>query len=244
MPIIEVSKLHKAYGKRVAVDEVSFTVDEGEIFGIVGPNGAGKTTTVEAIAGLRKPSGGQIRVAGHDPQRSPGPVRELLGVQLQESQLPDRLRVGEVLELFASFYKNPADPGALMDMLGLAGHRKQPYKKLSGGQKQRLSIGLALVGNPRIAVFDELTTGLDPNARRATWRLIESVRDRGVTVLLVTHFMEEAERLADRVAVIDSGRVIALDTPKGIVAAAGTENLDDAFLALTGRTIDDLEDQS
>jgi ABC-2 type transport system ATP-binding protein len=244
MPIIEVSKLHKAYGKRVAVDEVSFTVDEGEIFGIVGPNGAGKTTTVEAIAGLRKPSGGQIRVAGHDPQRSPGPVRELLGVQLQEGQLPDRLRVGEVLELFASFYKNPADPGALMDMLGLAGHRKQPYKKLSGGQKQRLSIGLALVGNPRIAVFDELTTGLDPNARRATWRLIESVRDRGVTVLLVTHFMEEAERLADRVAVIDSGRVIALDTPKGIVAAAGTENLDDAFLALTGRTIDDLEDQS
>jgi ABC-2 type transport system ATP-binding protein len=244
MPIIEVSKLHKAYGKRVAVDEISFTVDEGEIFGIVGPNGAGKTTTVETIAGLRKPSGGQIRVAGHDPQRSPGPVRELMGVQLQESQLPDRLRVGEALELFASFYSNPADPGALMEMLGLAGHRKQPYKKLSGGQKQRLSIGLALVGNPRIAVFDELTTGLDPNARRATWRLIESVRDRGVTVLLVTHFMEEAERLADRVAVIDSGRIVALDTPKAIVAAAGTENLDDAFLALTGRTIDDLEDQS
>jgi ABC-2 type transport system ATP-binding protein len=242
MPIIEVSKLHKAYGKRVAVDEVSFTVDEGEIFGIVGPNGAGKTTTVESIIGLRKPSGGQIRVMGQDPQRVP--VRELVGVQLQESQLPDRLRVGEALELFASFYRDPADPGVLLDMLGLAGHRKQPYKKLSGGQQQRLSIALALVGNPRIAVFDELTTGLDPNARRATWRLIESVRDRGVTVLLVTHFMEEAERLCDRVAVIDNGRVIALDTPKGIAAAAGTGNLDDAFLALTGRTIDDLEAHS
>ena len=242
MPIIEVSKLHKAYGKRVAVDEVSFTVDEGEIFGIVGPNGAGKTTTVESVIGLRTPSSGQIRVMGQDPQRVS--VRELVGVQLQESQLPDRLRVGEALELFASFYRDPVDPGVLLDMLGLAGHRKQPYKKLSGGQKQRLSIGLALVGNPRIAVFDELTTGLDPNARRATWRLIESVRARGVTVLLVTHFMEEAERLCDRVAVIDSGRVIALDTPKGIAAAAGGGNLDDAFLALTGRTIDDLEDLS
>jgi ABC-2 type transport system ATP-binding protein len=171
-------------------------------------------------------------------------VRELVGVQLQEGQLPDRLRVGEALELFASFYRDPADPDVLLDMLGLAGHRTQPYRKLSGGQKQRLSIGLALVGNPRIAVFDELTTGLDPNARRATWRLIENVRARGVTVLLVTHFMEEAERLCDRVAVIDSGRVVALDTPAGVVAAAGTANLDDAFLALTGRTIADLEDLS
>ena len=241
MQIIEVSKLRKTYGKRVAVDEVSFTVDRGEIFGIVGPNGAGKTTTVESIIGLRKPSGGRIRVMGHDPLRSPGPVRELLGVQLQESQLPDRLRVGEALELFASFYKDPADPTALLDLLGLAGQRNQPYKKLSGGQKQRLSIGLALVGNPRIAIFDELTTGLDPNARRATWRLIESVRNRGVTVLLVTHFMEEAERLCDRVAVIDQGRVIAVDTPAGVAAAAGAANLDDAFLTLTGRTIDDLE---
>jgi ABC-2 type transport system ATP-binding protein len=244
MPIIEVSKLHKAYGGRVAVDEVSFTVDEGEIFGIVGPNGAGKTTTVESVIGLRRPDSGQIRVLGHDPQREPGPVREALGVQLQEGQLPDRLRVGEALDLFASFYRDPADPGALLEMLGLAGHRNQAYKKLSGGQKQRLSIALALVGNPRIAVFDELTTGLDPNARRATWRLIESVRARGVTVVLVTHFMEEAERLCDRVAVIDRGRVIALDTPKGIVAAAGTANLDDAFLALTGRSIDELEAQS
>jgi ABC-2 type transport system ATP-binding protein len=241
MSIIEVSELHMAYGKRIAVDEVSFTVEEGEIFGIVGPNGAGKTTTVESLVGLRRPSGGRIRVLGHDPQREPERVREVLGVQLQESQLPDRLRVGEALDLFASFYRDPADPGALLDLLGLAGHRDQPYRKLSGGQKQRLSIALALVGNPRIAVFDELTTGLDPNARRATWRLLEGVRARGVTVLLVTHSMEEAERLCDRVAVIDGGRVIALDTPQGIVAAAGTANLDDAFLALTGRTFEDLE---
>ena len=244
MPIIEVSKLRKAYRTRVAVDEVSFTVDEGEIFGIVGPNGAGKTTTVECMIGLRRPSSGNIRVLGRDPRREPGPVRDGLGVQLQEGQLPDRLRVGEALELFASFYRVPAHPAALLEMLGLAGHRNQPYKKLSGGQKQRLSIALALVGNPRIAVFDELTTGLDPNARRATWRLIESVRARGVTVVLVTHFMEEAERLCDRVAVIDNGRVIALDTPAGVAAAVDVPTLDDAFLALTGRTIEDLEAQS
>jgi len=154
------------------------------------------------------------------------------------------LRVGEALDLFASFYRDPADPALLLEMLGLTAHRKQSYKKLSGGQKQRLSIALALVGNPRIAVFDELTTGLDPNARRATWRLVENVRSRGVTVLLVTHFMEEAERLCDRVAVVDGGRVIALDTPAGIVAAAGTANLDDAFLTLTGRSIDDVEVRS
>jgi ABC-2 type transport system ATP-binding protein len=244
MPVIEVSKLRKTYGKRIAVDEVSFTVQEGEIFGIVGPNGAGKTTTVESVIGLRRPSGGEIRVLGYDPQREPEPVRERLGVQLQESQLPDRLRVGEAVDLFASFYRDPADPARLLDMLGLTAHRNQPYKKLSGGQKQRLSIALALVGNPRIAVFDELTTGLDPNARRATWRLVESVRASGVTVLLVTHFMEEAERLCDRVAVIDGGRVIALDTPAGITAAAGAANLDDAFLTLTGRSIDDLEASS
>ena len=244
MPVIEVSKLRKTYGKRIAVDEVSFTVEEGEIFGIVGPNGAGKTTTVESVTGLRRPSGGEIRVLGHDPLREPAAVREKLGVQLQDGQLPDRLRVGEALDLFASFYRDPADPALLLEMLGLTAHRKQSYKKLSGGQKQRLSIALALVGKPRIAVFDELTTGLDPNARRATWRLVENVRSRGVTVLLVTHFMEEAERLCDRVAVIDGGRVIGLDTPAGIVAAAGTANLDDAFLTLTGRSIDDMEARS
>jgi ABC-2 type transport system ATP-binding protein len=243
MTVIEVSELHKRYGRRVAVEDVSFTVNEGEIFGIVGPNGAGKTTTVECLIGLRQPTRGRIRVLGHDPRRRPGPVREQLGVQLQDGQLPDKLRVGEALELYASFYRDPADPAALLQELTLDGHRDHPYRKLSGGQKQRLSIALALVGRPKIAVFDELTTGLDPNARRVTWKLIESVRDRGVTVVLVSHFMEEAERLCDRVAVIDSGRVIALDTPADLVARAGSgsRNLDDAFLALTGRTVEERE---
>jgi ABC-2 type transport system ATP-binding protein len=242
MNVIEVTNLHKRYGRRVAVEDVSFAVGEGEIFGIVGPNGAGKTTTVEMIAGLRRPDRGRISVLGHDPAGDPRPVRERLGVQLQEGQLPDRIRAREVLELYGSFYPAPAEPGELLSEVGLETHADTAYRKLSGGQKQRLSIALALVGNPTVAVFDELTTGLDPNARRVTWRLIERVRDRGVTVLLVSHFMEEAERLCDRVAVIDSGRVIALDTPAGLVSGTGTPTLDDAFLALTGRTIHDSEE--
>jgi len=223
MPVIEVSKLRKTYGKRIAVDEVSFTVEEGEIFGIVGPNGAGKTTTVESVTGLRRPSGGEIRVLGHDPLREPAAVREKLGVQLQDGQLPDRLRVGEALDLFASFYRDPADPGLLLEMLGLTAHRKQSYKKLSGGQKQRLSIALALTGRPRIAVLDELTTGLDPAARRGTWALIEDIRRQGVTIVLVSHFMEEAERLCDRVAIIEAGRVAAIGSPAGLAGRLGGE---------------------
>jgi ABC-2 type transport system ATP-binding protein len=241
MVVIDVSHLHKRYGSRVAVQDVSFAVNCGEIFGIVGPNGAGKTTTVECLIGLRRPDGGRVRVLGHEPLEDPEPIRQQVGVQLQEGQLPDKLRVGEALELYTSFYRDPADPAALLAELGLDGHRDQPYRKLSGGQKQRLSIALALAGNPTVAVFDELTTGLDPNARRVTWRLIEKVRDRGVTVLLVTHFMEEAERLCDRVAVIDAGRVVALDTPGRLVAQTGRANLDEAFLALTGRSIEDVE---
>jgi ABC-2 type transport system ATP-binding protein len=218
MPVIEVTNLHKRYGDLVAVDDVSFTVAAGEIFGVLGPNGAGKTTTVECLAGLRVPDGGGVSVLGLDPRRDASPLRQRLGVQLQESQLPDRLRVAEALELYASFYPQPADPARLIDELGLGDKRNTPYKKLSGGQKQRLSVALALVGNPEIAILDELTTGLDPQARRDTWGLIERVRDRGVTIVLVTHFMEEAERLCDRVAVIDSGRVVALDTPSGLVS--------------------------
>ena len=223
MPVIEVTNLHKRYGETVAVDDVSFTVETGEIFGVLGPNGAGKTTTVECVAGLRVPDGGGVSVLGLDPRRDASRLRQLVGVQLQESQLPDRLRVTEALELYASFYRDPADPARLIDELGLGEKRNTPYEKLSGGQKQRLSIALALVGNPKIAILDELTTGLDPQARRDTWSLIERVRDSGVTIVLVTHFMEEAERLCDRLAVINQGRVVALDSPAGLVTAVAPE---------------------
>ncbi|WP_028851277.1 ABC transporter ATP-binding protein [Thermocrispum municipale] len=223
MPVVEVQGLHKRYGDKVAVDDVSFSVEKGEIFGILGPNGAGKTTTVECIEGLRVPDRGKVSVLGMDPRTDRAGVTRKLGAQLQESQLPDKLRVGEAMELFASFYPDPADPEQLLETLGIADKRDTPFRKLSGGQKQRLSIALALVGNPEIAVLDELTTGLDPQARRDTWDLIEDVRDRGVTILLVTHFMEEAERLCDRLALIDRGRVVALDSPSGLVAKVDDE---------------------
>ncbi|MDW5324249.1 ABC transporter ATP-binding protein [Plantactinospora sp. KLBMP9567] len=218
MAIIEVDGLVKRYGEHTAVDGVSFAVEPGEIFGILGPNGAGKTTTVECVEGLRTPDGGAIRVCGIDPRRDTGELRQLLGAQLQESELPDKLKVGEALELFSSFYRQPADWRDLVDTLRLTDKLGTQFRRLSGGQKQRLSIALALIGNPRVAVLDELTTGLDPQARRDTWDLIEDVRDRGVTILLVTHFMEEAERLCDRLAVIDSGRLVALDSPAGLVS--------------------------
>lgn len=221
--IIEVSALHKRYGSKVAVEDVSFTVDQGEIFGIVGPNGAGKTTTVECIEGLRKPDGGFVRVLGLDPERDGAELRQRVGAQLQESELPEKLKVWEALDLYASFYPRPAEWGRLLESLGLADKRNTRFGKLSGGQKQRLSIALALVGNPEVAILDELTTGLDPNARRETWDLIEGIRERGVTVVLVTHFMEEAERLCDRIAVVDSGRVIAIDTPAGLVSRVQSE---------------------
>ncbi|MFF5078926.1 ABC transporter ATP-binding protein [Actinoplanes sp. NPDC000266] len=219
MTVIEVQNLRKAYGDTVAVRDVSFSVERGEIFGILGPNGAGKTTTVECVAGLRKPDGGTIGVLGRPP--SDTALRWLVGVQLQESQLPDKLTGREALDLFSSFYPDPADWHALARDLDVPLTTR--YGRMSGGQKQRLSIALALVGNPEIAILDELTTGLDPQARRHTWGLIEAVRDRGVTILLVTHFMEEAERLCDRLAVIDRGTVVALDTPAGLIAGTTTE---------------------
>jgi len=202
---------------------VSFAVEEGEIFAILGPNGAGKTTTVESISGLRTPDAGTISVLGLDPLRDRAELRRVVGVQLQESQLPDQIRVREAMDLYASFYAEPRDQQRLLDDLGLADKRSSAFGKLSGGQKQRLSIALALVGNPKIAILDELTTGLDPQARRDTWQLIEDVRRGGVTVILVTHFMEEAERLADRVALIDAGRLVALDTPAGLVSRVDAE---------------------
>jgi ABC-2 type transport system ATP-binding protein len=223
VPVIEVNQLSKRYGDVVAVDDVSFSVESGEIFGILGPNGAGKSTTVECVDGLRRPDGGTIRVLGLDPLRNRAELHRQVGMQLQESRLPDGLTVNEALDLYSSFYPHPADWRRLVDELGLSTVRGTRFKRLSGGQQQRLSIALALVGNPRIVVFDELTTGLDPQARRDTWQFIEQVRDSGVTVVLVTHFMEEAERLCDRLAIIDGGRVVALDTPAGLIAQIRAE---------------------
>jgi ABC-2 type transport system ATP-binding protein len=223
MAIIAVENLHKRYGDTVAVDDVSFAVEEGEIFGILGPNGAGKTTTVESVTGLRRPDRGSITVLGLDPRRDRAELRQRVGVQLQQSRLQDKITVSEALALYSSYYRRPADWRELLDGLGLAAQRHTRYGRLSGGQQQRLSIALALVGSPTVAVLDELTTGLDPQARRDTWDLIEQVRASGVTIVLVTHFMDEAERLCDRLALIDSGRVAALDTPAGLIARAGRE---------------------
>ncbi|MEV0414980.1 ABC transporter ATP-binding protein [Streptomyces sp. NPDC050448] len=217
MAIIEVDGLRKTYGRRPAVDGVGFAVEEGEIFGILGPNGAGKTTTVECVEGLRIPDAGTVRVAGYDPVADHDRVTGILGAQLQESELQPKITVREALELYAAFYPAPADWRQLAERLGLTGTLGTRFARLSGGQKQRLSIALALIGRPTVVVLDELTTGLDPRARRDTWELIEDVRHSGVTVLLVTHFMEEAERLCDRIAVIDKGRVAALDTPSGLI---------------------------
>ncbi|MEV6236820.1 ABC transporter ATP-binding protein [Lentzea sp. NPDC051838] len=211
MAIIEVRDLGKRYGPRVAVDSVSFSVAEGEIFGVLGPNGAGKTTTVECVSGLRRPDRGSVSVLG----QAPASVRSAIGVQLQASELPERMRVSEALSLFSSFYPSPAD---WSERLGLSAHLGVEFGRLSGGLKQRLSIALALIGSPRVAILDELTTGLDPQARRDTWSVIEEVRSSGVTILLVTHFMEEAARLCDRVAVFRDGRIVASDTPAGLVS--------------------------
>ncbi|MFD3841090.1 ABC transporter ATP-binding protein [Streptomyces sp. NPDC058642] len=217
MSVIEVTELRKSYGGRPAVDGVSFAVEEGEIFGVLGPNGAGKTTTVECVEGLRVPDAGRVRVTGLDPIADHERVARVLGAQLQQSELQPKLTVREALELYAAFHEKPADWRPLAERLGLTGTLTTRFGKLSGGQKQRLFIALALIGNPRVVVLDELTTGLDPRARRDTWELIEEVRASGVTVLLVTHFMEEAQRLCDRIAVIDKGRIAALDTPAGLI---------------------------
>jgi ABC-2 type transport system ATP-binding protein len=228
--VIEIEHLHKRYGDVVAVDDVSLTIHENEVFGIIGTNGAGKTTTVECLTGVRTPDRGRIEVLGHDPATERDQIRRLVGVQLQASALPDRLTVHEALELYASFYDDPRDPDELIDLLGLTHRRDARYGKLSGGEKQRVSVGLALIGRPRIAVLDELTTGLDPHARREVWSLIERLKRDGLTVVLVTHFMDEVERLCDRVAVLHEGRVRALGTPAEL---AGHDRLEDAFLELT-----------
>jgi ABC-2 type transport system ATP-binding protein len=220
-PAIAVARLRKSYEHTVAVDDVSFDVAPGEIFGLLGPNGAGKTTTIECAAGLRSPDSGTVRVLGLDPLADRERLHQVVGVQLQESALPGMAKVGEILGLYRSFYPHPADVEELVRILGLAGKLKSYYRSLSGGQKQRLSVALALIGRPEIALLDEMTTGLDPQARRDTWDLIEGVRDGGATIVLVTHAMEEAERLCDRVGLLDRGRIVAMDTPAGLARQAG-----------------------
>jgi ABC-2 type transport system ATP-binding protein len=214
---ITVEGLAKTYGSLRAVDGISFEVYEHEIFGIVGPNGAGKTTTVECLEGLRVPSAGSISVLGLDPQSAGYQLRQLIGIQLQEGKFPDRIKAREALELFASFYPRSLPAGPLLEKVGLLDKANAHYDSLSGGQKQRLAIALALVNDPQLVFFDELTTGLDPQARRAMWGLVSSTRQAGKTVILVTHFMEEAERLCDRVAIIDQGKIVALDTPANLI---------------------------
>jgi ABC-2 type transport system ATP-binding protein len=230
MAAIEIEHLHKSYGEVNAVEDVSLSVERGECFGIIGVNGAGKTTTVECVSGLTRPDRGRISVLGLDPTRQRDELRRRVGVQLQESVLPDRLTVTEALTLHAAFYEHPVEPAELIEQLGLTHRRDARYGKLSGGEKQKLSVGLALVGRPQVAILDELTTGLDPHARRETWSLIGGLRDQGLTVLLVTHFMDEVERLCDRVALIHRGRVKALGTPAEV---RGETGLEDAFVELT-----------
>jgi ABC-2 type transport system ATP-binding protein len=215
--IIQVDELRKAYQKTVAVDGVSFEVMEGEIFGMVGPNGAGKTTTIECIEGLRKPDTGTISVLGLDPNLQERQLRPLLGIQLQEANLPDHLKVWEALDLYASFYPRTLNWEVLIEGLGLFKKRNTAFNKLSGGQKQRLFIALALLNDPPLVFLDELTTGLDPQARHAIWDLVKDVRHRGKTVFLTTHLMEEAERLCDRVAIMDHGKIVALDSPANLI---------------------------
>src|SRR4030042_3523069 len=221
--IVKVEGLRKTYGHTIAVDEISFEVLEGEIFGMVGPNGAGKTTTIECLEGLRKPERGQVTVLGVDPKQESHFLHQRTGMQLQQSNLPERMKVWEALDLYSSFYPKCANWEELLIQLGLEEKRNCSFSKLSGGQKQRLFIALALLPDPQLIFLDELTTGLDPQARHAIWDLVGAVRAKGKTILLTTHSMEEAERLCDRVAILDHGRIVALDTPAALIRGLGVE---------------------
>ncbi len=223
-PVIQVERLRKVYGSFVAVDDISFEVGGGEIFGMVGPNGAGKTSTVECIEGLREHNAGTVRVLGYDPHADRYALRPHIGVQLQESALQDRLRVWEALDLYAALYPRSIDQAELLELVGLAEKRNTRFAKLSGGQKQRLFIALALVHDPEVVFLDELTTGLDPQARRTMWETVRKLRERGKTIFLITHSMEEAEWLCDRVAIIDHGRLVALDTPEHLINDLGAQS--------------------
>ena len=215
---LTIDSLRKRYGDTLAVDDISLTVPEGEIFGLIGPNGAGKTTTVECALGLRRPDAGTVRVLGMDPQDGGAALSRRVGAQLQNAALPPHLTVREAVTLFASFYPSTADPDALLERWGLSNKRDTAFQNLSGGQKQRLFVALALIHDPELVVLDELSTGLDPDARRQARALIQEIRTQGTTVVLVTHFMEEAEALCDRVALLHNGRCVALDTPSALIA--------------------------
>ena len=217
VPVIQVSRIRKSYGTTTAVSDVSFEVSEGEVFGLIGPNGAGKTTTMECVEGVRRPDAGQISIMGLDPFRDRYQVQNRIGVQLQQAQLQKRIKVWEAVDLWASLYPKPLDGNRLLEQLGLADKRNAWFMTLSGGQKQRLFIALALINDPEVVFLDELTTGLDPQSRRAIWELVRGIRERGKTVFLTTHLMEEAERLCDRVAIIEHGRIIDMDTPERLV---------------------------
>jgi len=217
-PVVQVSSIRKTYGKTIAVEDVSFDVNDGEIFGLIGPNGAGKTTTMECVEGIRRPNSGSITVLGLDPIRDVYELQERIGVQLQQAQLQKRIKVWEAMQLWASLYRKPITLGdQLLDQLGLVDKRDAWFMTLSGGQKQRLFIALALINDPEVVFLDELTTGLDPQARRRIWDLVRDIRARGKTVFLTTHLMEEAERLCDRVAIMDHGRIIDIDQPQRLV---------------------------
>jgi len=215
--VVRASAIRKTYGRVVAVDDVSFDVQAGEIFGLIGPNGAGKTTTMECAEGLRRCDGGAISVLGLDPLRDRDTLQQRIGVQLQEAQLQKRITVWEAVSFWSSLYRTSVDGDRLLDQLGLREKRRAWFMTLSGGQKQRLFIALALINDPELVFLDELTTGLDPQARRAIWDLVRGIRQRGKTVFLTTHLMEEAERLCDRVAIIDHGRIVDIGTPAELV---------------------------
>jgi ABC-2 type transport system ATP-binding protein len=247
-PVIDVQGIRKTYGATVAVDEVSFAVDKGEIFGLIGPNGAGKTTTLEIVEGLRSPDRGRIAVLGLDPARDVYALQARIGVQLQEAQLQKRVKVREAVALWASLYDRKVDAARLIEQLGLQDKRESWFMTLSGGQKQRLFIALALINDPQVVFLDELTTGLDPQARRAIWELVRGIRERGKTVFLTTHLMEEAERLCDRVAIIDHGKIVDIGAPaelvrrhcpeRAVVVETEDEAAEPAFRALPAAAVE------
>lgn len=215
--VIQADQLEKSYGHHKVVDNISFSVRQGEIFGIAGPNGAGKTTTLNLMTGLLKPDKGTLSILGLNPQSQGSVLRRRLGIQLQQAELPENMRVQEALDLFSSLYERPANAAKLLDEWGLTSKAKREFRKLSGGERQRLFIALALINDPEIVFLDELTTGLDPKARRQTWDLVRQIRDRGKTVVQVTHFMDEAEQLCDRVGIIHQGKLVALDSPRALI---------------------------